>query len=1098
MAYLNESHIEEADIKFFTEQLGYTHINAWEKQLVGRSSLKEVVLKDRLRNSLIKLNPGIPESSIDYALSELTKSRATLTPILANKEVYELIKKGVPVKFKNEQGREEDDYVRVIDFTNSNENDFLLVSQLSIEYLETQTITRRPDLLLYVNGLPLVMIELKNATTKVKTGYDINLRDYQRDIPQLFWYNLFVCISNGIQTRVGSFNAPWGHFFNWLKLTDTTISHEQPTKDEIEKESERTGEHLSLKIFGEGLCKKENLIDYFENFVLYHKNKVKIIAKNHQFLGVNNAIAALHNKESNQGKLGVFWHTQGSGKSYSMIFFSKKIQRKVIGNWSFLIITDRKDLDDQIYRNFLETETIVETQDQKENYFRPANKEKLKEYLQSNRAYVFTLIHKFGIQSGKTFPQLTDRKDWIVIVDEAHRTQYKGLAENMRIGLPKAQYIAFTGTPLLRNDITKDWFGSYVSEYNFAQSIEDGATVPIYYKKSVPRVEQINEDLVGDAAAILEEEELTEEQKEKLNREYSTLLTIVRRDDRLKEIAKHIVKHFPYRLDAVDDEDNPKPMKAMVISIDKFTAVRMYDKVQNYLKEEIKYLRRKIAAERDPEAKARYKRAIDFMEETKMAVVISQEGSDKEEEKVFDEAGLNIRPHRKLIDYPDEDGRNIEDYFKDPNNTYRIVFVTAMWMTGFDAPSVSTLYLDKPLQNHTLMQTIARANRVIEGKRNGLVVDYFGVFRNMRQALSVYAEGSKGKKITEGEEEEFPVKEFEELLLLLEQAIKEAKAYCKDLGADLDQILHLGDMGFKDVELFQDYANIILEKDEFRKQLGLYVNTITSLYDSAKPEVYDHPETKRNRDVLQYLRKVVDRNVDQDEAVERAKKKIEDLLDTSILGKKDLEDAGDEKYVIDASKQIDLSKLDFARLRQEFPEKKHKNIQFADLRELLEKKLIQMMAQNKTRGSFLANFQKVIDDYNSGSLALEEAYEELIKQTEALSKEQKRAAENDMTEAELELFDLLKKEKLTKEEEKCVRLAAKELLQKLFDAKNKILIQEWHKEKATQEKVRREIQKVLGDHLPEPTYDRMIFSEKVGVAFQHFYELAQMGRGMAA
>lgn len=1099
MAYLNESHIEEADINFFVDQLGYSHINAWEKQLLGRSSLKEVVLKDRLKNNLTRLNKHLPESCIDFAISEITKSRAILTPVLANKEVYELIKKGVQVSYKNEQGKEENDFVRIIDFSPNNDNEFLIVTQLSIEYLQTQNITRRPDVLLYINGLPLVMIELKNAIEKVKIGYNKNLKDYQRDIPQLFWFNLFVCISNGIQTRVGSFNAPWDHFFSWLKLKDTAITHNQPTRDEIEKESERTGEHLSLKIVGEGLCHKDKLIDYFENFVLYHKNKVKIIAKNHQFLGVNNAISALQNKDSNKGKLGVFWHTQGSGKSYSMIFFSKKIHRKVTGNWSFLIITDRKDLDSQIYRNFVETETIVETLQQKENYYRPADRDKLKEYLQSNRSFVFTLIHKFGIESGKTFPLLTDRKDWIVIVDEAHRTQYKGLAENMRIGLPHAQYIAFTGTPLLRSALTKDWFGEYVSEYNFAQSVEDGATVPIYYKKNVPRVEQVNPDLVGDAAAILEDENLSEEQKRKLDKEYSTLLNVVRRDDRLEEIAMHIVKHFPYRLDVVDEDNRRRPMKAMVISIDKFTALRMYDKVQYHLKEELKDLRKKIAVEQNAETKAKYERALAFINETKMAVVISQEGSDKEEEKAFADEGLNIKPHRYLIDHPDEDGRNIEDYFKDPNNDYRIVFVTAMWMTGFDAPSVSTLYLDKPLQNHTLMQTIARANRVIEGKKNGLVIDYFGVFRNLKIALAAYAEGTKGKGTNKDDDsDEYPAKEFEELIALLEQVIAEAKAYCKDLGADVEVILNFGDKGFKDVELFQEYANIILAKDEYRKQLGLFVNTIVSLYDSAKPEIYDNALMKKNRDVFQYLRDVVDRNVDQDEAVERAKKKVNELLDTSVLSKGDLAKEHKVEYTFDESKQIDLSKLNFETLRAEFPEKKHKNIQFADLRELMEIKLNQMLRQNKTRGLFLENFQRVIDDYNSGSLSIDEAYEELVKQAEALNNEQQRAAKNEMTEEEQELFDLLKKEKLTKEEEKSVRLAAHTLLEKLFDAQNKILIQEWWKEKATQERVKREIQIVLGQHLPEPTYDRMLFSQKVDVAFQHFYELAQLGLGVAA
>ena len=1096
MAFLNESHIEDADIQFFIEELQYNeHINAWEKKLVGRKNLKDVVLRDRLKDKLSELNSHLPIECIEHSVNELCKSRATLTPVLANKEIYELIKGGVPVSYKNELGREENDYVKVIDFESPESNDFVVVSQLSIEYLQTENITRRPDVLLYVNGLPLVMIELKNATEKVKSGFDTNLRRYKRDIPQLFWYNCFVCISNGIQTRVGAFNAPWEHFFTWVKLEDTAVTHEQMNREEVEAESEATGKHLSLELFCRGLCSKENLLDYFESFVLFHKNKVKIVAKNHQFLGVNNAIDSLKNREEKKGKLGVFWHTQGSGKSYSMIFYSRKIQRKIEGNWSFLIITDRKDLDDQIYRNFKETETITETKVQKENYYRPSSRSQLQEYLQSNRTYLFSLIHKFGIEKGKTYPKLTDRDNWIVIVDEAHRTQYKGFGENMRIAIPNAQYIAFTGTPLLGNEQTKDWFGPYVSEYNFAQSIEDGATVPLYYKKSVPRVEQVNEDLVGDAADILEDENLTEEQKKKLDREYSTLLQVVRREDRLQEIARHIVQHYPYRLDVVDEENKRKPMKAMVVCIDKFTAVRMYELVQLAQKEEIKELRKKIIRERDFELKDRYKQALTFIEETRMAAVVSGEGSEKEEKEKFEKEGLNITPHRKLMDYPDEDGRNIEDYFKDPNSTYRIVFVTAMWLTGFDAPSVSTLYLDKPLRNHTLMQAIARANRVIEGKKNGLVVDYFGVFRNLKKALAAYAEGTKGKS-SEDDTDEFPVKEFDELLSLLKEVISEAKTYCKDLGADIDAIIKLGEKGFKEVVLFQEYANLILAKDKFKKQLGLYVNTIVSLYDSAKPEIYGHPKIKKSRDVLEYLKKVVDRNVDQDEAIERAKQKLDTLLDSSIIGKGDLQKVSFQ-YTMDNAKQVDLSKLDFAKLRDEFPEKKHKNIQFADLRELMEIKLKQMLNQNKTRGSFLENFEKVIENYNSGSLSIEKAYEELVKQAEKLSQEQERAAKNGMSEKEQELFDLLKKDKLTKEEEKNVKLAASALLDILFDAKNKILIQEWHKEKATQEIVKREIQKILNKDLPK-SYNKKIFIEKKETVFRHFFELAEMGIGFAA
>lgn len=1096
MAFLNESHIEEADIQFFLKELQYNqHINAWEKKLVGRDTLKDVVLRDRLKAKLYELNPLLPEHCIQHAIQELCKSRATLTPLMANKAVYQLIKNGVAVTFNNKQGREENGYVKIIDFAQPENNEFVVVTQLSIEYLQTDHITRRPDVLLYVNGLPLVMIELKNATEKVKLGFDKNLKDYKRDIPQLFWYNCLVCISNGIQTRVGAFNAPWEHFFTWVKLADTTVSHDQMDRAAIEAESKTTGKHLSLERFGRGLCHKANFLDYFENFVLYHKNKVKIIAKNHQFLGVNNAIEALKNRAGKKGKLGVFWHTQGSGKSYSMIFYTRKIRRKIVGNWSFLIITDRKDLDDQIYRNFKETETVTETKDQKENYYRPSSRKQLQTYLQSNRTYLFALIHKFGIEKGKTYPQLVDRDNWIVVVDEAHRTQYKGYGENMRIAIPNAQFIAFTGTPLLRNEQTKDWFGPYVSEYNFAQSIEDGATVPLFYKKSVPRVEQVNEDLVGDAAEILEEENLTEEQKKKLDREYSTLLQVVRREDRLQEIAKHIVQHYPYRLDVIDENNRRKPMKAMVICIDKFTAVRMYELVQQAQKEEIKELRKKISKTKDAGIKNRYKQALKFMTETRMAAVVSAEGSEKEEKEKFEKEGLNITPHRRLMDFPDEDGRNIEDYFKDPNSTYRIVFVTAMWLTGFNAPSVSTLYLDKPLQNHTLMQTIARANRVIEGKKNGLVIDYFGVFRNLQKALAAYAEGSKGKN--EDDEQEFPVKEFEELLALIEQGILETKVYCKALGADIDAIINLGEKGFKEIELFQEYANILLEKDEYKKQLGLFVNTIVGLYDSAKPEIYSYPAIKKAKEVLEYLKKVVDRQVDKDEAIERAKKKLDALLDSSVVGRGDLLEEPRVAYIIDSSKQIDLSKLDFAQLREEFPKKKHQHIQFADLRELMEMKLKQMLGQNKTRGTFLERFEKVIEEYNSGSLSIEEAYEELVKQAENLSKEQERAAKNDMSESELELFDLLKKEKLTKAEELQVKVAASDLLKILFDAKEKILIQEWHKEKATQEMVKREIQKILDKRLPT-SYDRNIFADKTETVFRHFYDLAEMGLGFAA
>lgn len=971
MAYLDECDVEEADIKLF-EKLGYKHINAWKHKLIGRNSLKDVVLKDKLQIALTKLNKTLPNSCIEYAIKELTKSRASQNELEANQEVYKLIKDGIPTSFVNENGKDELATVKVIDFEEFKQNDFLVVSQLTIEYLSS-TGNRRPDLILYVNGLPLVMLELKNATIKIKTGYDDNLQTYRRDIPQLFYYNLFVGISNGIQTRVGSFIAPWEHFFSWAKLEDNVVNHKQDSLMSVEEKSIKDEPRLSLELLCEGLCSKESLLDYTENFVLYHKNRVKIIAKNHQFLGVNAALDSFK-KRDGSGKLGTFWHTQGSGKSYSMIFFTKKIKRKIEGNWSFLILTDRNDLDDQIFKNFVDTGVIAlnTNEKQEKNEYRAkgnGSRRQLEEALTKNKSYYFSTIFNFGIKKGKTYTQKSDRDDWIVIVDEAHRSQYKGLGENIRIALPNAQFMAFTGTPLLKNGLTEQWFGYYVSEYNFAQSIEDGATVPLYYKKSVPSVAQINEDLSDEALDILNKYDINEEQQQKLDKEYSTLFEVVKRDDRLDEVAKHIVKHFPTRLNVRDDEGKRKPMKAMVVSIDKFTAVRMYDKVQEALKKELMELTNKKSKAKKEDEKRDIQDTIDFINETKMAVVISQEGSDKDEAEKFSSVGLDITKHRKLMSEPDDNGSDIEDFFKDPNNKYRIVFVTAMWMTGFDAPSVSTLYLDKPMKNHTLMQTIARANRVFEAKKNGLVIDYFGVFRNLKKALSDYADGSSGTSSPL----DMPVQEFEKLLELLEEAIAKCKAYLLSFDVDVNAIHDIGEKGFAEIKLFNQFADCILKNDDRKKEFNLFVNTIVALYDSAKPEVYEHPQLKKERDLLVYLKNIVNRNLDRDEEITKARKEVDELLDRSILGNGDLEN----RVRITDYKEINLGQLDFEKLKKEFPKKPYKNTEFADLKEFMELKLKQMMAFNKTRGGFLAEFEKVVDEYNDGSIEIEEAYERL-------------------------------------------------------------------------------------------------------------------------
>jgi len=1080
MAHISENDIEEADIKLFKD-VGFRHIDAWKDKLVGRKSLKDVVLVDKLREALTSLNSELPPSCIDDAIDQLTQKRVSLSEMEANQEVYRLIKEGVPVSFNNDEGKEEHTKVSVIDFNNSTQNLYHVVSQLTIEQLGNNR-RRRPDLLLYVNGLPLVMVELKNASKKVKDGYDDNLQNYRADIPQLFYYNVFVLISNSTKTRIGSFTAEWEHFFTWTRTEDNSTNKKQKTLEQIEAE----GNKLSLEIATESLCSPKILLDYTENFVLYHRKKTKIIAKNHQYLGVNATVSSLENRDGS-GKLGTFWHTQGSGKSYSMIFFSKKVNRKLVGNWSFLIVTDRNDLDDQIFKNFLDTETLALSGEEKanKNQYRAkghGSKKQLEEALGTNKSFFFTTIFNFGIAKGKTYTQKSDRDDWILIVDEAHRSNYKSLGENMRIALPNAQRVAFTGTPILKNSLTKEWFGDYVSEYNFAQSIADGATVPLYYKKAVPRVQNVNEDLMEEAADIVDKYEIEDDAKKKLDKEYSTLVKVVTREDRLDEIAQHIVNHFPQRLNVKDEEGNRKPMKAMVVSINKFTAVKMYEKVGRYVSEKIRELNMKKSKEKNAAIKREIQEEINFLKETKMAVVISQEGSDKEERKKFDEQGLDIRPHRKLMEYPDADGRDIEDYFKDPDNVYRIVFVTAMWMTGFDAPSVSTIYLDKPMKNHTLMQTIARANRVFEAKKNGLIIDYFGVFRNLKKALSDYAEGSG-----EGDDE-MPVQDFDALIALLQEAIVECKAFLLELDVNIDTILKMEEKGFREIALFTDYADKVLVSDEKRKGFNLYVHTIVSLFDSAKPEVFAHAHLKKERDVLLYLKEIISRQLDKDDELQKARVALDELLDESVVREGDLEGEGAK---ITEYKQIDLARLDIEKLREEFPKKEHKNIAYSNLKELMEIKLKQMMAANATRGKFLEKFETIINEYNNGSLALEEAENQLLDLVGAMNEEDTRAAREGLSEQELEIFDLLKKEKLTKKEKTEVKQAAVALLVRLKEKKEELFRDPWYKEKQEVEKVESEIRDVLNKKLPD-SYDRELFMLKNRKVFEHIQHLAEM------
>jgi type I restriction enzyme R subunit len=452
---------------------------------------------------------------------------------------------------------------------------------------------------------------------------------------------------------------------------------------------------------------------------------------------------------------------------------------------------------------------------------------------------------------------------------------------------------------------------------------------------------------------------------------------------------------------------------------------------------------------------------------------------------------------------PDENGQELEDKFKDAKDPLQLVFVCSMWLTGFDAPTVSTLYLDKPMKDHTLMQTIARANRVTDylinrkPKKNGLIVDYYNVFRNLKKAFASYGGGSITK---EGKDEDAPVQEKDKLYVLLQDAVNECKNWCVGLGADLDKIIQ-SDMVFGKLSLFDEYANIVLANDEQKKQFIVFDNTVDALYEACRPEILSRRKEFALASVIHYLREVIDGRVDRGN-LDSAKRRIRQLLDESIVADDAFTDsknvAAEEgaKYAIKAGKQIDLSKLDIEKLREEYKEATYKNIEIADLRAFISDKLQQMMERNVTRSSFAQKLQEIIDRYNSGNSTNESYFDDLMDFVQKMKEEEVRASREGLTEPELEIFDLLKKENLTKDEEQKVKLAAKNLLHRLQEERPTVLINDWHKDTQTRMQVQAAIKKVLNDALPD-SYNREVYSTKCEIVYDHFFMMAQHGNSVA-
>jgi type I restriction enzyme, R subunit len=1031
--------VEQPAIELFGG-LGWQTIGAFDEVFgqggtLGRENAGEVILIRHLIPALKKLNPQAPADAIDAAVNELTRDRSIMSQAAANREVYALLKDGVKVEIRNPKGELVPERIRVMDWDTPANNHFLLVSQL---WVTGEMYKRRPDLVAFVNGLPLVVIEFKAVTERVEAAFKDNIRDYRETIPQLFVYNGLILVSNGLEGRMGSVTAGWDHYCDWKKI-----------------ESESEPGNVSLETLLKGTCEKTRLLDLVENFTLFEEKRGKIrkvVAKNHQYLGVNNAIRAVLGLKHNRGRLGVFWQTQGSGKSYSMVFFAQKVLRKIPGNWTFVGVTDRNELDDQLYKNFASVGAVTEPEDR----VRANSADHLKQLLTEDHRYVFTLIQKFRTEKGGKFPKLSSRDDIIVMTDEAHRSQYDIFAMNMRDALPNAAFIGFTGTPLIvGEEKTKEVFGDYVSIYDFKQSVDDGATVPLFYENRIPELQLTNDQLNDDIYRVIEDAELDDEQQRKLERVLAQQYHLITREERLDKIAADIVRHFTGR---------GFKGKAMVVCIDKLTAVRMFNKVKAHWakhEDELKASLAKATAE-DQDATLDL---LNWMKTTDMAVVVSQAQNEAAD---FKAKGLDITPHRQRMVKED-----LETKFKDPDDPFRLVFVCAMWMTGFDVPSCSTIYLDKPLRNHTLMQTIARANRVFGEKVNGLIVDYVGVFHSLQKALSIYAGGGAG-----GGGGPTPVERKSELIAMLKKAIAEAVGFCKQRGIDPEAILKA--QALERIRALQDAREAILVNDDSKRQFLALAGRTAVVYRAILPDSSASQFTalcaqfQTLADMIRSLMPPVD--------ISGVIKQIEGVLDRSI---------GTSGYAIkEQTKPLDLSQIDFEALRKFFKQG-HKRAEIERLRAAITAKLQAMIAQNRTRADFLEKFQELIDEYNAGSANVEGIFEQLLQFAKKLNEEEQRHVREQMSEEELAIFDILTKPRvdITAKEEKQVKAVAREMLATL---KAKMLALDWRKRQQTRAAVRLCIEEWL-DKLP-PVYTTAIYEAKCEAVYQHVYDLYGGGK----
>lgn len=1113
--------------------LGWESVFAWNDETfgpdgtLGRADTRDAVLTRDLRAALTRLNPEIPADKIEESLSALTAHDLTRSLTQQNEALYRLIRDGVPVSWRDAQGQSRSAHAKVIDFRNGTapdgtpNNRFLAVRELKLTGLRAPSYNRRADLVCFVNGLPLVFIELKAVYKNIRAGFDNNLRDYldENVIGHAFHHNAFLIVSNGHRARYGSVTSQWEHFAEWKR------------QDEKDKGK------LDAEVLLNGMLAHDRLLDLVENFILFDSSKPgatrKIVARNHQVLGVNNAVASVWRQEElklqfppdkrlayrvlqlpaaeaadadqlslaqciddqrdrktlalaesahpDLGKLGVFWHTQGSGKSYSMAFFAEKVRRQVSAKFTILLMTDREDLDNQLYLTFTGCGIVNPKATP-----RAASGRELKQILTENHSYVFSLIHKFNQDIDPRKPYST-RDDIIVISDEAHRTQAGKLARNMRLALPNASFIGFTGTPLFKHDnLTRRIFGSYVSRYDFKRSEEDGATRKLVYENRGEKLGIARLDLNDRIADAIERADLDPDKEALLEKLLGQDYEVITSPDRLDKLADDFVEHCATRWQSG---------KCMLVCIDKITCGRMWQRIMPRWQTKLAAVKALIplkAAEAasladEHQREIAQKQLVflqgqaQWMEETIIEIIISE---GQNEVADFKKWGLDIIPHRVRMKKGFAAGEktlDVESAFKDPAHPFRVAVVCAMWLTGFDVECLSTLYIDKPMKAHTLMQAIARANRVYPGKDFGLIVDYNGMLRSLREALAQYALGDDG---TGSEEIVAPV---EERVRALSLALDETESHLRRLGFDPVRLQNA--RGFGRIQALADAVDAAYTSEDAKRRFEIMARQVFNRFKALIMEPAAFAFAERHDNIEAIYKKITERRdtADVTELLKELQKIVSETIRAQMPGVNEPPPEPEGKF-------YDLSKIDLEKLRVEFAKRvKRKATAIQDIRQIVDAKLARMLALNPLRMDYYRKYSEIIADYNreKDRVTIEETFARLLDLAQSLDAEQRRAAEEGLSEEELALFDLLNKPQISKAERERLKQAS----QSLLDAIRKLIapLQGWTGKEQTQAEVEVFILDHLYQCLPMPPFTQEETQELAKSIYHHVFQQSISG-----